>query len=66
MGEGRCVRGVVFYVLEVAVVVCGEVGIYEGVGEVASVDAWGVVVVVALYGVSFEVLQGVIKCLCKV
>ena len=39
MGEGRCVWGVVFYVLEVAIVVRGEVGIYEGVAEVAFVYA---------------------------
>ncbi len=45
MGEGR---GVYMYVLKVVfVVVCGEVGINEGVGEIASVDAKGVVIVVA-------------------
>jgi hypothetical protein len=60
MGEGRCIWGVVFYVLEVAVVVCGEVGINEGVTEVASIDARGVLIVMALNGVFFEVLQIVI------
>jgi hypothetical protein len=60
MGEGRCIWGVVFYVLEVAVVVCGEVGINEGVTEVASIDARGVLIVVAFNGVSFKVLQSVV------
>ncbi len=60
MGEGRGVWGVVFYVLEVGVVVCGEVDFNKGVAEVASVDARGVVVVVAFNGVSCEILQSAI------
>ena len=60
MREGRCVWGAVFYVPEVALVVCGEVGINEGVTEVASIDARGILIVVAFNGVSFEVLQSVI------
>jgi hypothetical protein len=66
MREGRCVWGVVLYVLEVAVVVCGEVGVYEGVAEVASVDAMGVLIVMAFYLVSCGVFQVVVEGVCKI